>query len=400
MVRFERNWSKGNRGVQRTSTFRPDPGYPIALLPGGRWHLAWSNIGTGGVLFYDFDAEDVRGHMLIPRERERQMIQGIDFALNDRSSTFEFHLAFEFVSPEQLSPWEQSEEPRKLTIWKVRLDEAQQLNATPVYSIPVFRLTPLRDSTSLDGHFLLRASLTASHHSVFTVHKWMALKNDETDHLILRPQRKAAPKAGVKLLPDGRIISISNSWVEIYPPPDLPWKESLIVPENVPQTHPQWVYKYPSHLYDFQQAAFRLVDCQDRGHVLLSIHNGEKLFDVRIPIRDGAHPQVTSTTLTRMEGSMNICLGTSRAVLATIKGREATFMTFSFRRGMQRLRAFAGVQPDILGTTGLNEVETQFFTPIPARAEPWRMDERSGRVLSHLGTDTDGYTCIIFYFVD
>ncbi|KAG9016005.1 hypothetical protein FRB90_003864 [Tulasnella sp. 427] len=402
MVSFERNWSRGERGVQRTILLPQHHGFPLALVPGGRGLLAWDSTDTGGVVYYDLDADvQETGRTLIPVEHgdHDQLITSYDLATNELAETFEFYLAIEFQTADQL--YRQSRKPRKLTVWRVTTDENGLLQAELVRSIAVFRLSPPQNAVSLAGDFVLRMSIagTSESQQVFTVHRWKGLEGDEATHSILVPKRREYfwTTGRAALLHDGRILSISASCVEIYPPADIPWKESLNASMNIPETSPQWVYECPPHYHLHNYSVSRPFHVYHTKSTTFSLYTGEFLLSFRIPRLGGSEPIVTTVELGDKHKNNRISLGTSRAALTKLKQTEATFVTLDFHPGMCLWSEFAGVGCDGPEPGGAKKVtETQFKTPYPSSANPWFLDEESGRIFCTLSKKELQYTVLCF----
>ncbi|KAG9006227.1 hypothetical protein FRB90_009993 [Tulasnella sp. 427] len=398
MVRFERNWSRGERGVQKTITFQSHRSYPIALIPGGRWLLEWQDTPTGGVVSYDLDDVQSGGRVLIPVKREDQTIASTDFLMNESTGKFGFHLAVEFLSDDQF--YQHSEGPRDLTIWNVTLGEESPLSAKLVCSIPVFQPSPPQYSLSLAKNSVLRMSVAGSdqpRRQVFTIHRWGGADNDEITQIILVPTQGSNfwATGQVALLSDGRILRVSSSLVEIYPQPDTPWKESLDVPDDLPETSPQWAYKYPLPFANINYSLSRPFHTCHPDSTRFSIYTGEFLLSFRIPHQAGLDPDVTTITLGEKSEDNRLGLGTSRAALTKWNETEATLVTFSFLPGIRSLHTFAG-----LGFFASTEqiVETRLVAFDTANANPWMLDEESGRMLCFLGMETPEY--VVLCFVD
>lgn len=136
-----------------------------------------------------------------------------------------------------------------------------------------------------------------------------------------------------------------------------------------------------------------------KAWVTLLIYNGERLLNIRIPVHGGLEPEVTPTVFAQMGAKAKVGLGTSRAIIGTLNEPLATVVTLDYRPGMESLRRFAGVSPDDNGSDGHNRVaEIRFELPYPSKANPWLIDEKSGRVVCLLATEPDQH--IVFYFVD
>ncbi|KAG8934478.1 hypothetical protein FRC01_002546 [Tulasnella sp. 417] len=128
-------------------------------------------------------------------------------------------------------------------------------------------------------------------------------------------------------------------------------------------------------------------------------HNGERLFSFRIPLRSDLEPKATSESFGQIGLTSRIGLGTSHGIVSTLRKKEVDLYALDYHPGMWRLLSFAGVE---LGNrtpeTPSQVSRTTFVSPYPTTADPWLLDERSGRVLCVLATEPKRYG--VFYFVD
>lgn len=399
LVKFERNWSRGSPVVRRTASFRYSPGLASVLVPGGRWFLSSVRTGTEEVRSYDLDDLDIEGRVLIRQHDPYQVIGAMDLFSDNNFTGPEFDLAVEFFSFQDMYNINPTR-PRSITIWKISLDENNRLAAKLTRSFSVFRIVPVAQPISLSRDSLLRLSCTSGQ-LAFTVHRWGSLGDENVTHSVLIPRRQEMPSSGVKFLPDGRIVSISYSWVEIYAPPDLPWEESPVISEDTPRSSPLWVFEYNQPLHTRQHGVSRTLRAPAGDWVKFMIHNGETIFSFRIPLRTDLEPEVSSTMFGQRRGASRIGLETSHMITCTHKEKEVIFNTLDYLPRMWSLLAFAGVRETRRPQNLKPLAETLFLSPDPSTANPWILDESSGRVLCLLATGvTEEKQWVVFDFID
>ncbi|KAG9044317.1 hypothetical protein FS837_008368, partial [Tulasnella sp. UAMH 9824] len=379
LVKFERNWNRGSPvGGERTATFGSSGGRSSKLVPGGRWFLSPVMTGTRGVMSYDLDDPNIEGRMLIRQEHQDQVIGAMDLFSDNNFTGPEFDLAIISSYLQDLSG-PTFTGPRNITIWKISLDESNRLTAKLTRSFPVFRFTPMGESISLDRDSLLRLSYTPSDKPVLTVHRWGSLGSENVTHSVLIPSQEETARSCVKLLPDGRIVNISYSSVEIYAPPDFPWEESPVIRQDIPRSSPIWAFEYNPPFNPDQHIVSRTLGAPAGDWVKFSIHSGETIFNFRIPLRTDLEPEVSSTMFAQIGETSGIVLGTSHTY--TQNEKDAIFNTLDYLPRMQHLLAFAGV----LETRHLPNPErlakTLFLSSYPSTLSSWILDEISGRVL-------------------
>lgn len=117
--------------------------------------------------------------------------------------------------------------------------------------------------------------------------------------------------------------------------------------------------------------------------VTFSIHDGETtVFSFRIPLRTDLEPEVSSTMFGQIGVASGIGLGTSHTITYTQKEKEVIFKTLDYLPRMQHLLAFAGVLETRRPPNPGPSSKTLFRSPLyPSPADPWILDEISGRVL-------------------
>lgn len=208
LIKFERNWNRGSLGARGSASFCRPGGFVSAFIPGGRWFLASVRAGTRGIMSYDFNALTIQGEMLIRQEDQDQEIWAMDFSSDNHFTGPSFYLAVEvstsgkntfrrrlrvpltLLSSLEYFPPGDYKDPRKITIWRIAIDESDLLVAKLDRSFPVFQPAPFPAMISLTGDSLLRVSRASFGHPVFTVHSWRGLDGNNVIHSILVPRRK------------------------------------------------------------------------------------------------------------------------------------------------------------------------------------------------------------------
>lgn len=159
------------------------------------------------------------------------------------------------------------------------------------------------------------------------------------------------------------------------------------------------MFEHNPPLYKFQHTVSQIVRSAAGSCAALSIHNGETLFSFSIPLQSQLAPQVTTRQFGQIDRASRIGLGTSHGVVSTRRKEEVIFNTFDDRPGMERLLTFAGVPCRMGALDNSNDaVETLCSSPYPSTADPWLLDERSGRILSFLAMEHNQY--VVFYLID
>ncbi|KAG9045158.1 hypothetical protein FS837_006926 [Tulasnella sp. UAMH 9824] len=363
MVRFETNWN--NAHVQQIRYFMPPDGYVDTLVPGEHWQ-AWA----------------------------------MDLACIDPTAAhLQFDLALELTTHNPFSS--EAATTRKITIWRVKVDENDELVAELTCSFDVFRTSAFGSPISLQGESLLRASRGPSGIPVYIVHRWKGLGDKTVSHSLLLTQARYVPEKGVRLLPDGRIISIFLDRLELHGPPDVPWEEGTSIGRNMVRAPPQWVFKYKTPINNLQFSVSRPMYYPKSNSVVFSIHNAESLFAFRIITDNESSPEVTTTLFRHLEDREYIGLDTSHAVRNKPGREEAVLMSFSQSPQLSELLSFAGII-NKTSDAGLQShiVVTEALLRVPHASSggSWRVDEQSGPVLCSLGQRPVRPKCAVLYF--
>ncbi|KAG8921678.1 hypothetical protein FRC00_008367, partial [Tulasnella sp. 408] len=226
---------------------------------------------------------------------------------------------------------------------------------------------------------------------MYIVHKWKGLGDGLVSHSLLLPQGKyliLQPQKGVRLLPDGRIVSIFLDRVELHGAPNVPWEKGSPISRDMVRVPPQWVFKYTAPGSQLQLSVSRLTYYPKSNAAVFSLHNGESLFAFRIVTDKESSPEVTTTLLKQLEDGEYIGLGTSHAIRNKPGRKEAVLMSFSDQSPqLSDLLSFAGIINKTTGP-GLQDrivaTESLLRAPIPSSRGRWRVEEQSGRVLCSL----------------
>lgn len=399
MVRFETNWN--NAHVQQIRYFMPPDGCVDTLVPGGRWFLGSVDEGAGTLLYYDLDTRspEIKGRVLIDYYQKHWQVWAMDLAIDPTAAQLQFDLALELTMQDQFSS--QAPKPRKITIWRVKVDNNDELVAELTCSFDVFRTSGHTSPISLQGESLLRASIGPSGIPMYIVHRWKGLGDETVSHSLLLPQARYVPERGVRLLPDGRIISTFFDRVELHGPPHVPWEEGTSIGQNTVRAPPQWVFKYKTPINQLQLSVSRPIYYAKSNSVVFSIHNAESLFAFRIITDNESSPEVTTTLFRHLEDGEYIGLGTSHAMRNKPGRAEAVLMSFSQSPQLSELLSFAGIINQTLGA-GLQShmvvTEALLRVPHPSSGGRWRVEEQSGRVLCSLRESPVRSKYAVLYF--
>lgn len=204
MVHFEANWDNGH--PQHIRYFRAVPGFVAALVPGGRWFLYSIGCDQAILSYCDLDscAPQIPSRVLTEHSERRREIWAMDLAVDGRAASLEFDLAIELAAEGkngfsgEIIPYSntsdftgqfyiESPKPRKIMIWRVRVNDGDELDAELVCSFNVFRRSHHSSPISLWGDFLLRASYGPCGVPVYTVHRWRGLGDHHVSHSLLLP---------------------------------------------------------------------------------------------------------------------------------------------------------------------------------------------------------------------
>lgn len=381
--------------MQQIRYFMPPDGYAATLVPGGRWFLGSANEGVGTLLYYDLESRspEIKGRVLIDYHRHWR-IWAMDLAVDPTAAQLQFDLALELTTQDQFST-----KSHKITIWRVKVDDNDELVAELMCSFDVFRTSCHASPISLQGEFLLRASRGPSSMPVYTVHQWKGLGDGLVSHSLLLPQAEQVPQKGVRLLPDGRIISIFLDRVELHGSPQVSWEEGHSIRQNMVRVPPQWVFKYKAPINRLQHSVSRLMFYPKSNSVVFSLHNGESLFSFQIITDHDSSPEVTATFFGHLEDREFIGLGTSHAIRNKPGKKEAVLMSFSQSPGLSELLSFAGIINQASGSELKNDfgvTETLFRAPYPSAGGTWQVEEQSGRVFCTLRGRRDQYAILYF----
>ncbi|KAG8929603.1 hypothetical protein FRC01_004063 [Tulasnella sp. 417] len=345
--------------MQQIRYFLPHRGFVAAFVPGGRWFLTSANDGAGTLLYYDLDSRtpELEVCVLIDYHQKDLWIGAMDVAIDPTAAQLQFDLALELMPPGGSSA--SSTKAGKIAIWRVKVDDNDELVAEPMSSWGPYGMP------------------------VYTVHRWRGLEDGLVSHSLLLPQAEDVPRKGVRLLPDGRIISIFPDRVELHGPPQESWEEGTPIRRDMVRVPPQWVFKFKEPISRHQHDVSRPIYYPKSNLVVFSLHNGESLFSFRIITDHGSSPEVTEELFGPLEDREHIGLGTSHAIRNTPGKNEAVLMSFRRSPQLSELLLFAGIMDQTSGPElkGHFEVtETLFRSPYPSAGGNWEVEEQSGRV--------------------
>ncbi|KAG9050067.1 hypothetical protein FS837_007820 [Tulasnella sp. UAMH 9824] len=333
-------------------------------------------------MYYDVDTEVPAGRVLVENDRDGQDIWALTVSLDHTTNPFEFDLAIELAKEDEL--FTHSSIPRKIAVWRVSSRDNDSLSAEPTCSFSVFRESSVHESLSMYGYALLRVSYSSSHETVFTLHRWQSPQGGVVSHSILLPQTSSPSADSAKLLPDGRIIAISNSKVELYNSAEHPWEESPTIPDTLPRIAPQWVFNYepPPEPFIYVRVS-RFLEELEPGVVVFSLKSGGSIFRFRILRANALEPEVTEFRLKTSIHPASFGLGAPH-VLAGFSSSGSQKMILAIlwdSWGPWRLGTFAGVTNVDDSENNSEALERTLKLPLSHYAGYCEVDEVSGRVL-------------------
>ncbi|KAG8947562.1 hypothetical protein FRC04_010612 [Tulasnella sp. 424] len=170
--------------------------------------------------------------------------------------------------------------------------------------------------------------------------------------------------------------------IELYAPAERAWHDSLIVPEDIPMTAPQWTFRYkPMIPISLGQNVSRLIYDRSRSSAMFSIHNNESIINVQISLHEGSIPDVWVAHLEQMDQTDFMSVGMGRAIRNTRRKKEAVFITFGQKSTLSSLRSFAGIIAKPLNPVDPCLIaESKFHAFLPSNSGAWELDEWSGRI--------------------
>ncbi|KAG8949073.1 hypothetical protein FRC00_008289, partial [Tulasnella sp. 408] len=298
----------------------------------------------GTLLYYDLDSPspEIEGRMLIDYYQRDWTVWAMDLAIDPTAAQLQFDLALELTYRDHYSVDDPAS--RRITIWRVDVDDNDELDAQLTCSFDAFHTSPRVSPISLQGESLLRASRDPSGMPMYIVHKWKGLGDGLVSHSLLLPQGKYLPQKGVRLLPDGRIVSIFLDRVELHGAPNVPWEKGSPISRDMVRVPPQWVFKYTAPGSQLQLSVSRLTYYPKSNAAVFSLHNGKSLFAFRIFTDKESSPEVTTTLFKQLEDGEYIGLGTSHAIRNKPGRKEAVLMSFSDQSPqVSELLSFAGI---------------------------------------------------------
>ncbi|KAG9050070.1 hypothetical protein FS837_007823 [Tulasnella sp. UAMH 9824] len=272
-VRLERIWTGNNATpVRREEISHPSKKARVPLLeliPGGRWLIQNDEEGLGRLLYCDLDAPDRDLRTLLEHGRSGDPV-AINIAIDKHADGLELDIAVVFsqkgMCHASLCKSDDDQAGAKvLTIWRVtRNNVTNGLDATLSKEFPVYGLQRPVRSISLFGNLICRASWGPISGENLTrdldmpkIHTYGWKSGDGPIDIntppkegFIIPLSELLVEGGVLLLPDGRVLAINESWVELHAPIELREPGEPTAEGEKAQSTPLWRYDfYPAMLH-------------------------------------------------------------------------------------------------------------------------------------------------------
>ncbi|KAG8986237.1 hypothetical protein FRB90_004134 [Tulasnella sp. 427] len=431
-VQLERVWTSGNPAPVRKEEIQHSSGKAhvslLELVPGGRWLIQNDEDGSGRLLYHDLNTPRSEPRCLVEHKHAGDPI-AINLAHDKAAHRLEFDMAVVFCHEGKcfsLTTEEDSQGGSKLlSIWRVSLDDDMTgLHAVLIQEIPVYGLQVPARSISLYNNLVCRASwgpisgenLTRAL-DVPKIHTYEWRSSDTKDVQLGTPPKEGfivplselIVETGVLLLPDGRLLAVNESWVELHEAIELQEPGAQAPEGRNARSTPLWRYDFYPAMPNRRVGVSNLFvgpssDGDGAPSVRCSLWNSSTIYILSCKADGASIPQVTEIMVGEEDSQDDFVLGRSRGVrIRSSPDKKVGFAALSLYQ--------PGKQSEIRRLAGMKDGVPKVSIPYVTRQAPIAVDghsafqllvfdEESCRIVGKIDTESEEESkLVVLYFL-